>query len=128
MATYPQDVLFQQGSTTTFTLDLSQAAQSAPKRVVDYQGFSFHIVFSGSPKGTLQVQRSNAPVLSDKLIAPANWVTVDPLTLTFGGSPAVTSPTLIELLFNRAGWVSLLFTPGSGSTGSLTARFEGLRK
>ena len=123
-----QNLLFVQNGTQSVTLDASQAGTSVPRRVADYHGYSFQVVWTGSPQGTLAVQQSNAPVMLDQLVAPANWVTIPALTLSIGqGSTPASSPSLLEVTFGRAGWVSLLWTPAAGS-GAITVNFDGVRR
>lgn len=123
-----QDVVFTQGGTNVgAAVDASMAAESVPRRVADFHGYSFNVSWVGSPSGALSLRLCNASVNMDKLVPPANWVTIPSLTLTIGGSTGASSPSLIEVTFGRAGWVSLLWTPTGGS-GTIGVKFDGVRR
>ncbi len=122
-----QDVVFTQDGAQTAVVDASMAAESLPRRVSDFHGYSFNVTWTGAPSGSLTLRLCNASVSLDKLVPPAAWVTIPALTLTIGGSSGATSPSLIEMTFGRAGWVSLLWTP-SGGSGSLGVKFDGVRR
>ena len=128
LAEYDQQLIWVQGGQQVLVLDASQAAVSLPRRVKDYQGYSFQVAWTGSPQGALVVQQSNAPVAHDQLVAPANWVAIPTLTLNIGqGSSPASSPSLLEVTFGRAGWAALAWTPAAGG-GAITANFEGVRR
>ncbi len=125
------NVLWLQNGVTVSTVDMTQPAAMIARRVSDYQGFSFHSFWTGSPVGLLDVRYSNANQLGDAIMPPENYVTVPPLQLVIGsGASPDTSPSLTEVTFNRTGWVSLLWTPQTvgSNPGTLTVNFDGIRR
>ena len=131
MALTYQDVLWTVGGNQSASLDMSQGPIScAPRRVADFMGYSWQCMWTGSPKGTLQVQVSNASVQGDQLVQPANFVSLTGLALVIGsGTAPATSPSLLEVTLGRAGWTTLLWTPtGTNSNSSLVVKFDGVRR
>ena len=133
MATSPTrfNVQWLQNGVQVGSVDMSKPAVMIARRVSDYQGFSFHSFWSGSPVGLLDVRYSNADQNGDAISTPENYVAIPPLQLSIGqGASPDTSPSMVEVTFNRTGWVSLLWTPQvTGSNpGTLTVNFDGIRR
>lgn len=130
--TYDQQVMWLlPGNAQSLTLDASQAAVTLPRRVGDgWRSFSFQCQQpdndSGTPKGSLVLQLSNAPVSGGKYVAPGKWVAQAALTLDIGGKDML--PSIQAVLINYAGWAQLTWTPGSGSSGNLLTLFDGVRR
>ena len=122
-----------QSGAVIYALDTSIAAMSLPKRAADFHSYSFQLFdpttddgHSAGAKGTAQLMVSNAPVMRGQLVGPPFWVPVPELTLDIGGHDA--APAFLRDLFNDVGWVGVSWTPGSGSSGTLAARFDGVRR
>ncbi len=122
-------LLFDQGQGLTQTVDLTKAAQSQPRLVTDYLGYSFHAVWTGTPKAKVVVQFSNAAVSQGKLIGSPDWIAVPGLALDIGGADEP-SPGLLDVSSGRVTWVSLLITPNAAgqNPGTATFRFGGTRR
>ena len=125
------NVIWMQNGSQVGTVDMTKPASMVARRVSDYQGFSFHSAWSGSPIGTLDVRYSNADQAGEAIVAPENYVAIPPLQLVVGsGASPDTSPSITEVTFNRTGWVSLLWTPQTvgSNPGSLSVNFDGIRR
>lgn len=122
-------LLFDQGQGLTQTVDLTQAAQSQPRLVTDYLGYSFHAVWAGTPKATVVVRFSNAAIAQGQLIGPPDWIAIPDLSLAIGGKDEP-SPGLLDVNTGRVNWVSLIVTPDAAgqNPGSATFRFGGTRR